>query len=404
MNDATLQFLLDFAEHDQPIQHLYFKRNPAICFRELLSEGYLTPTNAPDEIYTIIDGESYLVHHMIFEGKEVCWCTVEGRLVELDPMVCSYYRVDYTPFARLLMKHLRAEVTDDRKAPNRAWDLGVPEEGKGSDEVHLVRNGGTDAEVIQIMGKYSKDDTVYWFGTEPEPSSTPAQLCRLSGYLTCSNGKICHKTKLPSSLRAEEDSNVSTCANRIVRTGRHTYTYTFSDVSADPIGDLSGATYLARIIRAGAQGISLLEVISGMKISGEELSTEDIEAHGMDPELAIPVMTRKDRQLYEAVKSKLDEKIREAEENDDDYNIIKTMKTQREIVQGILNSPRSFKDGFNKLCHLVREAIKKALCDRFEKDGLGNLAAHLKGRKTIVIGVYCYYYPQKPTEWDTTHI
>ena len=156
-----------------------------------------------------------------------------------------------------------------------------------------------------------------------------------------------------AALRMAEDYQASTCANRIVKTGRHTYTYTYNNVSADPISDLSGAAFLARIIRAGAQGIPLLEVITGMKIAGEKPSLEDVEAHGMGPELGIHAMTKKDRLLYESVLAKLDEQIQEAEENGDNGKIINTLKNQKKTVKGILDSPRSFKDGFNKLGHLV---------------------------------------------------
>lgn len=402
MNDATLQFLLDFAEYDQPIQHSYFDRNPDICFAELLAEGYLKPAQAPAEIYVMMDGERCLVHKTEVRGKVRFWCNAEGGSVDLEPTVGKFYSLDYTPFAELLKAHLRAEVTDDRKAPNYAWDLGVPD--AASDEVHLVRNGGTNADVIRIISRYGENDTVYWFGTEPDEDVSPAQFCRLSGFLTCVNGRICHTKKLPLSLHLTDESQTSTFANRIVRTGKHTYTYTYNNVSTDPIGDLSGAAFLARIIRAGAQGISLLEVITGMKIAGEDVSREDKETHGMNPELGIHAMTRKDRELYESVKARLEEQIKEAEDNGDDDNIIKTLKTQKAVVQRILNSPRSFKDGFGKLRHLVSEAIKTALCNRFKKEGLVALANHLKARKTLVIGVYCYYYPQKTTEWDTSHI
>ena len=402
MNDATLNFLLDFAEYDQPIQHSYFEQNPAICLDELLAEGYLKPAQAPDEIYAVIDGGSYPVHSMEARGKTVYWCTVEGETVDLEPTVGKFYTLDYTPFAKVLKTHLRAEVTDDRKAPNRAWDLGTPD--AALDEVRLVRNAGTDAEVIQIMAKYGENDTVYWFGTEPEPTSTPAQLCRLSSFLTCSNGKICHTAKLPPRLRMAEDYQTSTCANRIVKTGRHTYTYTYNNVSIDPISDLQGAAFLARIIRAGAQGIPLLEVLSGTKISGDEISREDIEAHGMGPERSIHTMTKDDRKLYESLLARLNEQLQEAEENKDDNKIINKLKTQKTIVQGILNSRISFEDGFSKLRHVVSAAIKTALFNRFKKEGLNDLVTHLTPKKTLVIGVYCYYYPQKTTEWDTTRI
>lgn len=398
MNDATLQFLLDFAEHDQPIQHLYFKRNPAICFRELLSEGYLTPANAPDEIYTMIDGESYLVHYMNAEGKTVCWCTVEGRPVELDPMVCSYYRIDYTPLARLLMKHLRTEVPDDQKVPNHAWDLGMPD--AFLNEVHLVRNGGTNDHVKLAMADYDSKSAVYWFGTEPDKKSTKATLYRLSSYLECVDGKIRHKNKIPDCLIENDATTASACPNRIMKRGKCTYEFYFEGKGPASISYILGAEYLPRIINAGSAGIPIIEVVSGKKLPGKKISREDQEAHGMEPERAIRRLSKDDIVLYKTILKQLEDELSDLEKYSDDKELIEVKRANVQALRKALNESKNFDDGISKLCHHVRAACMGALCNQLKKQGMDAFAKHLNTKGVIVIGAWCRYQPMEKTEWD----
>ena len=156
MNNSTLNFLLDFAEYDSPLQGSYFINNPSICLQALLAEGYLEPAEAPDKIYHLIDGERYLVHQMMVDGRMRFWCIVGNETVEVNIAVTKFYTLCYTPFAKILKQFLGAEDTDDRKVPNHAWNLGTPD--AATDEVHLVRNAGTDDRVKQVMSDYSPDN------------------------------------------------------------------------------------------------------------------------------------------------------------------------------------------------------------------------------------------------------
>ena len=411
MNKVTLAFLLNFAEWDRPIQGQFFHENPDICFDELLAEGYLDPAEQPDEIRIRVDDESQYVFREMVNGRMHYWYVDEDGRHEVEEEWVRFYTLNYTPLARLLSKFLHAEDPDDTEVPNHAWDLGIPDDYLN--QVHLVRNGGTDDHVKQVMAEYASDAIICWIGTEPKFATATEeeqpQVCRLSSFLECVDGKISFKKKMLECLRESDTALVSACPNRIMKRGKCTHEFYFKGEGPASINYLLGAEYLPRIIKAGPEGIPIFEVVSGGKLPDvyveylshkKNLSWEDKESHGMNPERSIPRLSVKERKLYESVLEKIKKDLEDLESNSTDKRQIQLQRKKYESIRKVLNKSKNFDDGISKLRHHVRTACKGALCEHLKKQGLDALVEHLTPQGVIVIGTYCRYQPQEKIDWD----
>ncbi len=407
MNRPTLTFLLRYAGCEKPIQGQFFHENPNICFEELLAEGYLEPANHPSELFIRIDGVSYRVHENEVNGWTRYWYVDEGESFDIEGKWVNFYTLNYTPLARLLTKFLRAEDPDDTEAPNHAWDLGMPD--AYLNQVHLVRNGGTDDRVKQVMADYASDAVVFCLGREPDRKSTPVTWHRLASYLACVDGKIYFKSKILECLRESDAASISACPNRIMKRGKCTHEFYFEGKGPASINYLLGAEYLPRIIKAGSEGIPIFEVVSGGKLPDvyveclsqeKSLSWEDKESHGMNPERSIPRLSVKERKLYESVLEKIKKDLDDLESNSTDKKQIQLQRKKYENVRKVLNESKNFDDGISRLRHHVRAACMGALCDHLKKQGLDALVEHLAIPKNVVIGAWCRYQPKEMPEWD----
>ena len=407
MNKPTLTFLLRYAGCEIPIQGQFFRENPNICFEELLAEGYLEPANHPSELAIRIDGVPYHVYEDEVNGRARYWYVDGDETFDIEGKWVNFYSLNYTPLARLLTKFFRAEDPDDTEAPNHAWDLGMPEDYLN--QVHLVRNGGTDDRVKQVMADYASDAVVFCIGREPDRKSTPATWHRLASYLACVDGKLYFKSKILECLRESDTASLSACPNRIMKRGKCTYEFYFEGKGPASISYILGAEYLPRIINAGSAGIPIFEVVSGKKIPDvhikylsqkNKLSWEDKESHGMNPERSIPRLSKKYRKLYEIELENIKKELDDLESNSTDKRQIQLQRKKYESVKKILNASKNFDDGVSRLRHHVRVACMDTLCAQLKKQGLDALAEHLAIPKTIVIGAWCRYQPTKMPEWD----
>ena len=185
-----------------------------------------------------------------------------------------------------------------------------------------------------------------------------------------------------------------------MKRGKCTYEFYFEGKGPASISYILGAEYLPRIINAGSAGISIIEVVSGKKLSGKKISREDQEAHGMEPERAIPRLSKDDIVLYKAIQKQLEDELSDLEKNSDDKKLIEVKRANVQALRKALNESKNFDDGISKLCHHVRAACMVALCNQLKKQGMDTFAKHLNTKGVIVIGAWCRYQPMEKTEWD----
>ncbi len=150
MNKRTYNFLLEHAFNlDEVFPGVFFSENPELEFKTLLDDGYLAPVSHSGEFYANIGGARRLVHETIVHGKPRYYYIDEDETFELSPEEARHYRLNFTPFAKLIRRELKAQKGFTEMIAGKLWLCG--QAGRQLRELYLTRNAGQDANIRKAL-------------------------------------------------------------------------------------------------------------------------------------------------------------------------------------------------------------------------------------------------------------